>query len=163
LVDRGDTNGIRAGTRRELPIILSGKAKDDCLPGMTLSFRATPPLRSPPSTRLGSVADCPVAYNHRGTDPHALGGLKAAVADFDRGFELAPGYAEASKKTKSRGASHDRAEMKSCRPGRGTRAGRYWELPTRWTSSVSPKTVEGLILVATGSVEVTPTNQGADR
>jgi hypothetical protein len=100
------------GTRRELPIILSGKAKDDCLPGMTLSFRATPPLRSPPSTRLGSVPDCPVAYNNRGTDPHALGGLKAAVADFDRGFELAPGYAEASKKTKSRGASHDRAEMK---------------------------------------------------
>jgi hypothetical protein len=94
LVDRGDTNGIRAGTRRELPIIRSGKAKDDCLPGMTLSFRATPPLRSPPSTRLGSVPDCPVAYNHRGTDPHALGGLKAAVADFDRGFELAPGYAE---------------------------------------------------------------------
>ena len=79
---------------------------------MTLSFRATPPLRSPPSTRLGSVPDGPVADNHRGTDPHALGGLKAAVADIDRGFELAPGYAEASKKTKSRGASHDRTEMK---------------------------------------------------
>jgi len=111
-VDRGDTNGIRGRntTGASDHPIRQGQGRlpprnDPLVPGNPAAALATLDTSWVRSRR-------PVAYNNRGTDPHALGGLKAAVADFDRGFELAPGYAEASEKTKSRGASHDRTEMK---------------------------------------------------
>ena len=101
-----------AGTRRELPIILSGKAKDDCLPGMTLSFRATPPLRSPPSTRLGSVPDARWLTTTAGRTPTPWAASRRPSPTSIAASSSPPATPRSSKKTKSRGASHDRTEMK---------------------------------------------------
>ncbi len=77
-------------------MILSAKAKEDCLRGMS---------RLVQGDRVGALADFedalesapafPEAYNNRGVARHGLGDLAGAIADFDRALEIAPRYADA--------------------------------------------------------------------